>query len=131
MADTPEKKSYSQHASIFAILSGTVSETETKQVMDKILNDQSITQATFYYRFYLNRAMVQAGMADLYYSQLTPWRDMLKIGLTTFAEKPEPSRSIVTPGVQAHCMISWQPSVVLYLMLRDSVLSASPLLLEN
>jgi hypothetical protein len=61
--------------------------------MTKILNDQSLIQATFYYRFYLNRAMVQAGMADLYYSQLTPWRDMLKIGLTTFAEKPEPSRS--------------------------------------
>jgi alpha-L-rhamnosidase len=93
MADTPEKKSYSQHASIFAILSGTVSESETKQVMNKILNDQSLTQATFYYRFYLNRAMVQAGMADLYYSQLAPWRDMLKIGLTTFAEKPEPTRS--------------------------------------
>jgi len=93
MADTPEKKSYSQHASIFAILSGTVSEQETKQVMNKILSDQSLTQATFYYRFYLNRAMVQVGMADLYYSQLTPWRDMLKIGLTTFAEKPEPSRS--------------------------------------
>jgi len=32
-------------------------------------------------------------MADRYYGQLTPWRDMLKIGLTTFAEKPEPARS--------------------------------------
>ena len=93
MADTPEKKVYSQHASIFAILSGTVSEQETKPVMEKILSDKSLTQATFYYRFYLNRALIQAGMADMYYSQLTPWRDMLKIGLTTFAEKPEPSRS--------------------------------------
>lgn len=93
MADTPEKKSYSQHASIFAILSGTVSKQQSKEVMQKILNDQSLIQATFYYRFYLTRAMVQSGMADLYYSQLTPWRDMLKMGLTTFAEKPEPSRS--------------------------------------
>ena len=87
IADTPEKKSYSQHASIFGILSGAVPESETKAVMTKILNDKSLIQATFYYRFYLTRAMVQAGMADLYYSQLTPWRDMLKIGLTTFAEK--------------------------------------------
>jgi hypothetical protein len=37
--------------------------------------------------------MVKAGLGDLYYSQLTPWRDMLKIGLTTFAENPEPTRS--------------------------------------
>jgi hypothetical protein len=93
MADTPEKKSFSQHASIFAILSGTIPEQDNKALMQKILEDQSLTQATFYYRFYLTRAMVQSGMADLYYSQLTPWRDMLKMGLTTFAEKPEPSRS--------------------------------------
>ncbi len=93
MADTPEKKSWSQHASIFGILSGAVPESDAKQVMTKILSDKSLIQATFYYRFYLNRAMVQSGMADLYYSQLTPWRDMLKIGLTTFAETPEPSRS--------------------------------------
>ena len=33
------------------------------------------------------------GDGDLYYSQLGPWRQMLKIGLTTFAEKPEPTRS--------------------------------------
>jgi hypothetical protein len=32
-------------------------------------------------------------MGDLYYSQLTPWRNMLSIGLTTFAENPDPTRS--------------------------------------
>jgi hypothetical protein len=32
-------------------------------------------------------------MGDLYYSQLAPWRKMLSMGLTTFAEKPEPTRS--------------------------------------
>ena len=93
MADTPEKKSFSQHASIFGILSGTVAESESKQLMNKVLSDKTLIQATFYYRFYLTRAMVQSEMADLYYSQLTPWRDMIKMGLTTFAEKPEPSRS--------------------------------------
>ncbi len=29
----------------------------------------------------------------MYYCQLTPWRDMLKNGLTTFAENPDPTRS--------------------------------------
>jgi hypothetical protein len=61
--------------------------------MKNILYDSTLSQATFYYRFYLTRAMVKAGMANLYYSQLTPWRDMLKNGLTTFAEKPDPTRS--------------------------------------
>lgn len=32
-------------------------------------------------------------MADLYYSQLTPWRGMIDNGLTTFAENPDPTRS--------------------------------------
>jgi hypothetical protein len=93
MANTPEKNSYSQHASIMAILSNAIPAVEQKQVMNNILYDTSLSQGTFYYRFYLTIAMVKAGMADLYYSQLTPWRNMLKNGLTTFAEKPDPTRS--------------------------------------
>jgi hypothetical protein len=93
MADTPEKNSYSQHASIMAILADAIPAADEQKVMKNILYDTSLSQATFYYRFYLTRAMVKAGMADLYYSQLTPWRDMLRIGLTTFAEKPDPTRS--------------------------------------
>jgi hypothetical protein len=52
-----------------------------------------LSQATFYYRFYLTLALKKAGMADLYYSQLKPWRGMLEKGLTTFAENPDPTRS--------------------------------------
>jgi alpha-L-rhamnosidase len=29
----------------------------------------------------------------MYYSQLKPWREMINIGLTTFAENPDPTRS--------------------------------------
>lgn len=93
MANTPEKKSFSQHAGIMAILTGAVPQPSVKKVMSTILYDTSLSQATFYYRFYLNRALKQAGMADMYYSQLKPWHDMIKIGLTTFAENPEPTRS--------------------------------------
>ncbi|HUX10698.1 MAG TPA: alpha-L-rhamnosidase C-terminal domain-containing protein, partial [Terriglobia bacterium] len=34
-----------------------------------------------------------AGLGDDYLSQLGPWRHMLDLGLTTWAEKPEPARS--------------------------------------
>ncbi|NCI49663.1 alpha-L-rhamnosidase [Sediminibacterium roseum] len=93
MANTPLKKTFSQHASILAVLTGAVPQAETKNLMNKILYDTSLSQATFYYRFYLNRALKKAGMADLYYSQLTPWRGMIANGLTTFAEEPDPTRS--------------------------------------
>jgi len=93
MANTPEKKAFSQHAGIMGILAEAIPASEQKQVVKKLLYDSTLSQGTFYYRFYLTRAMIKAGMGDLYYSQLTPWRDMLKIGLTTFAEKPDPTRS--------------------------------------
>ena len=91
--DTPEKRSYSQHASIMGVLAGAVPDDKQQAVINNVLNDNSLTQATFYYRFYLAQAMKKAGLADKYYAQLTPWRNMLKQGLTTFAETPDPSRS--------------------------------------
>jgi len=93
IANTPEKARFSQHAAIMAVLSGSIKADEEKTMMQKILDDKSLIQATIYYRFYLNLALKKAGMADLYYSQLQPWREMLKVGLTTFAEKEEPTRS--------------------------------------
>ena len=93
MANTPSKNSHSQHASIMGVLSGSISDTASRTVMMRVLSDSSLSQATFYYRFYLNRALKKAGMADLYYSQLSPWRGMIANGLTTFAENPDPTRS--------------------------------------
>jgi hypothetical protein len=93
MANSPEKQSFSQHAGIMAVLAEAIPPAEQKQVVKQILYDSTLSQATFYYRFYLTRAMIKAGLADLYYSQLTPWRNMLKTGLTTFSEQPDPTRS--------------------------------------
>ena len=93
MADTPEKKQFSQHAGIMAILTGCIPKTDEAAVMKTILYDTTLDQATFYYRFYLMQALKKTGMANLYYSQLKPWRDMIAKGLTTFAEQPDPTRS--------------------------------------
>ena len=43
---------------------------------------------TYYFRFYLSRALEHAGMGDQYVSQLGPWYDMLRLGLSTWAENP-------------------------------------------
>jgi alpha-L-rhamnosidase len=93
MANTPEMDEYSQHANIMAILSNAPLPIDAKELIDRVSKDETIIQATVYYRFYLLQAMKKAGLADQYVEMLGPWRDMLHLGLTTFAEKPEPSRS--------------------------------------
>jgi alpha-L-rhamnosidase len=93
MANTPGRATFSQHASIMGVLTGSVPDDQAKAVMNRVLSDTSLSQCTFYYRFYLTRALKKAGMADLYYSALQPWRGMVANGLTTFAENPDPTRS--------------------------------------
>ncbi|HOL21546.1 MAG TPA: family 78 glycoside hydrolase catalytic domain [bacterium] len=93
IADTPEKKQFSQHANVLAVLTGTIPRKLHKVVMEKVLKDPSLIQCTYYFQFYLHQAVKKAGLGDLYISLLEPWRKMLEMGLTTFAEKPEPTRS--------------------------------------
>lgn len=96
-ADTPEKNSFSQHANILAVLTDAVPVTQQAALLQKTLADRngpdSLTQATFYFKFYLFEALKKAGMGNQFIPQLKPWRDMLALGLTTFAEQPEPTRS--------------------------------------
>lgn len=93
VADTPSKKSFSQHANILAVLEDLIPAAEQAAVMKQVLRDPTLVQCTYYFRFYLFRAMKKAGLADDYLNQLGPWRDMLALGLTTWAENPEPTRS--------------------------------------
>ncbi len=92
-ADTPDKKSFSQHANLLAVLVDLVPKGQQKKFMTRVADDTSLTQCTFYYRYYLLRAMKKAGLADRYVEMLKPWHDMINNGLTTFAENPDPTRS--------------------------------------
>ena len=93
IADTPQKSGYSQHANVMAIIVGMFDKDTADSVMQRIFNQTDLTQCTYYYRFYLNRALEKTGMADQYLLTLGPWKKMLEMGLTTFAEQPEPTRS--------------------------------------
>ena len=86
LADTPAKTSFSQHANINAVLAGAFSKKEAKEIMQRVITDKSLIQCSFYFRFYLNRALKKAGLADKYIEMLAPWKAMIKNGLTTFAE---------------------------------------------
>jgi hypothetical protein len=92
-ADTPEKKEFSQHVNILAILTDAIPVTRQQALLKKIMTDTAITQATYYFRFYMFESMKKTGLGNEYLAELKPWYDMLDIGLTTFAENPEPTRS--------------------------------------
>jgi hypothetical protein len=105
-ADTPEKNSYSQEANILAVWLNVVPRSQQVEVLRRILASRAkaattvdgkqvppMSPLTFYFRFYLSRALEHAGMGDEYLDQLAPWRNMLQLGLSTWAETPEPTRS--------------------------------------
>lgn len=92
-ADTHDHRSFSQHANSLAILTGVVTGDEAKSIMRRLLDDKSLIQCTIYFRYYLNQALKVSGLGDLFLDNLDVWRDQMALGLTTWAEMPEPSRS--------------------------------------
>jgi len=92
-ADTPARKHFSQHANLLAVLQDALPAADQPALIKTVLTDPTLTQCSYYFRFYLFRAMKKAGLADQYLEQLGPWRNMLSLGLTTWAETPEPTRS--------------------------------------
>jgi len=117
-ADTPDKTRFSQHANILSILTHVVEGEEAKALMERLLQDKNLTQASIYFRYYLNMALDKAGMGDNYLNMLDIWHTQLSIGLTTWAEQPEPSRS------DCHAWGS-SPNIELYRMVLG-IRSAAP-----
>ncbi len=96
LADTPVKNSFSQQANSLAVWLDVIPKEKQRAVMEKVLAGSSalhMAEASYYFRFYVARAMVHAGLGDAYVAQLEPWRKMLGLGLSTWAETPEPTRS--------------------------------------
>ena len=91
IADTPAQKHFSQHANILGVWLDVIPREQQKDVLNKILSVSDpgftstgpvpeMTKATYYFRFYLARALEHAGMGDQYLNLLKPWRDMTALG---------------------------------------------------
>jgi hypothetical protein len=76
-----------------AVLTGAAQGDERRAIMERVLDDESLIQAGYYFSFYVLEAMREAGLGHRYIEQLEPWQDMLALGLTTTPEKPPPSRT--------------------------------------
>ncbi|HFB98273.1 MAG TPA: alpha-rhamnosidase, partial [Bryobacterales bacterium] len=92
-ADDAEHRHFSQHANILAVLAGLVEGERARELMGKVIEDGSLAPASIYFRYYLHRAMVRAGLGDRYLEMLGPWRRMMADGLTTWAERDFRTRS--------------------------------------
>ncbi|MGD2136162.1 MAG: alpha-L-rhamnosidase N-terminal domain-containing protein, partial [Gemmatimonadales bacterium] len=91
--DTPNGHGYSQQANVMALLVDAQPAGQERALMQRILGDTTLTQATYYFGYYLLEALRRAGLGDRYVEHLAPWRGMLALGLTTTPERPEPTRS--------------------------------------
>jgi len=103
LADTPAQKHYRQPANLLGAWLDVIPHEQEKDVLTKILSASDgytatgpvppLTKATYYFRFYLARALDHVGMGNQYLQLLGLWRAMVSLGLTTWAEQPEPTRS--------------------------------------
>lgn len=91
--DSPDHER-SQHAQVFAVLSGAVTGEEARAVMKNALVDKSYVQCSYAMSFYLFQATKAVGLyKEMRESILDPWRGMLKQDLTTWAESAAMPRS--------------------------------------
>jgi hypothetical protein len=99
MAETPEHKGYSQQASILGVLFDVVPKESQQVVMENVLKIEpdakldDVLSASYYFRYYLARALEHAGMSDRYLDSIKPWRDLLPQHFTTWPETPGETRS--------------------------------------
>lgn len=99
-ANTPEKKAFSQHANALAVLYDVAERSQQTAILDRITvrgkglePPPGITGVSYYFAFYLARALEHAGLGDRYLELLETWRDMLGKNFTTWPESDDPSRS--------------------------------------
>jgi hypothetical protein len=88
-ADTPRKEKFSQHTNTLAVLGDVVQGAAAHDLMQRVMSDASLAQATFFFRFYVHQALRKVGEGDRYLDLLDDWRGMIANGLTTFAEWEE------------------------------------------
>ncbi len=92
--DGPGYEEYSQHAQVFAILTGCVSYEEGRSILLQTLeNKEDYAQCSVAMMYYLFRAMEKTDLYEKTDGLWNIWRDMLRNHMTTCAEDPVNSRS--------------------------------------
>jgi len=99
LSDTPDRTTFSQQANILAVLYDVIPRDHQQEALKKMLAIEpgtmpdGILSASYYFRFYLARALDHAGMADDYLGSIEPWRKLLALHFSTWPETPGTTRS--------------------------------------
>ena len=99
LADTPDQKAFSQQANILGVLYDVIPKDRQKQVLHQMVaiypgtTPGGVLSASYYFRFYLARALDHAGLADEYLDSIGPWRKLLPLHFSTWPEIPGDTRS--------------------------------------
>lgn len=99
LADNPDQRVFTQQANILAVLYDVAPKDRHQEILRQMAaiepgkNPDGILSASYYFRFYLARALEHAGLADEYLKSLDPWRRLLPLHFSTWPEIPGDTRS--------------------------------------
>ena len=99
LADNPDQTIFSQQANILAVLYDVIPKGQQQAILKKLIaiepgtTPDGVMSASYYFRFYLARALEHAGLADEYLKSLGPWREILPLHFSTWPETPGETRS--------------------------------------
>ncbi len=101
LADSPARDVYSEHSNALGVLYDVVPKARQREVMTRLLDAHDgkapeapvLTPASYYFKFYIARALDHAGMGDRYFALLEAWRKLLPLHFTTWPETPGDTRS--------------------------------------
>ena len=100
-AERPDKSVYDQHTNIMAILTNAIPLNQQKELLKRLLGDEELLQATYYYRYYLFEAIKKVNAPELFAEAQKPWEELIANNMTTTLERFEsvekPTRSEVHP----------------------------------
>ncbi len=96
-ANDVEHSSYSEHAQCLALLAhqmgGHLSDAQRERLAQGLLNDADLDRTTIYFTHYLFETYYLLGRADRFFDRMEGWFELLRLGLKTTVEMPEPTRS--------------------------------------
>ncbi|WP_167859513.1 alpha-L-rhamnosidase-related protein [Paenibacillus cymbidii] len=91
--DGPSAAQFSQHAQIWAVLSGAAGAEEARPLLTRMLAEPELPRASTAFAFLLFRALERAGLYDRSFALWDMWREQLGQHVTAWVEDPVSQRS--------------------------------------
>ncbi|WP_165822361.1 alpha-L-rhamnosidase C-terminal domain-containing protein [Paenibacillus montanisoli] len=91
--DGPNAEAYSQHAQMWAVLTGTVQGSEAKELTERMLGDAELAKISTAMSYYLFRTLALTGLYEKTFKLWDAWRAQVDLHLTAWVEDPVSERS--------------------------------------